>query len=57
MKKNVILLLFAVPFCGFGQEIITDDNCYFDMIYEHIGLRIRNIIFPGIDSIACDSVY
>lgn len=56
MKKIVILLLFVLPLCGFGQEIITGEEHYFDMLREHIGLKIRNVIFPGIDSVACDSI-
>lgn len=56
MKKNVILLLFAVPLFGFGQEIITNEDRYLNMIYEHIGFTVKNVIFPGIDSVACDSV-
>lgn len=56
MKKIIILLLFAAPLCGFGQEIIAGEGQYMDMIYEHIGLKVKNVIFPGIDSVVCDSV-
>lgn len=56
MKKSLMLLLFVVPLCGFGQEIVTRDYRYFEIICNKIDSVVRSVLYPKIDSIDCNII-
>ncbi|MBO4282082.1 MAG: hypothetical protein J5873_02685 [Bacteroidales bacterium] len=56
MKKNVMILLFVIPLCGFGQEVVTTDYKHFEIIANKIDSVIRSVLYPKINSIDCNLV-